>query len=71
MRSYPLSRTKPRSEPVAEVAPRIPVLETANLPAEEDWALMESWRVDQADFEDINTDTEQETPLAIGLSALD
>ena len=59
MRSYPLSRTKPRSEPVAEVAPRIPVLETANLPAEE------------ADFEDINTDTEQETPLAIGLSALD
>jgi hypothetical protein len=71
MRSYPLSRTKPRSEPLAESSPGIPVLETANLPADEDWVLMESWRLDQADFEDVSGDTEQGTPLAIGVSALD
>ena len=49
----------------AEQAPEIPILETADLPDDADWALTDSMRVDRDDVADVDSDPDQQTTLTI------
>ena len=63
--SSPLqSRMLPRREPPVTGSPHIPILETGDLPSEEDWALVESLRFDQNELRDIDPDSDQVTQWA-------
>ena len=67
MRSLSMSRSKMFiPEPIADSGPDIPVLETEDLPSEEDWALMKSLSFDQADVRDIDLDIDQLAQLTVG-----
>lgn len=56
------SRSKPIVDRLSrDESPEIPILETGDLPADEDWAVMRSFAVDQGDVDNTNPDTVQIT----------
>jgi hypothetical protein len=59
------SKTLSGREPLVVGPPDIPILETGDLPAPDDWALMESLRLDQNRLCDIDPDSDQVTQSMI------